>query len=221
MPSICIIAKTKESMKKLNWELARNGFACSITSSKEEIMEQITSLDPDLLLVEMDSISNIKEMTRQLRRSNDHPVIALADRDILSSDTCDLYVDDFVFPPYDIKELVLRIKRLIQRNGNNSNTELIKYGELIIDLARCEVFISKKPVILTFKEYELLKFLAANPGRVYSREALLNSVWGYDYYGGDRTVDVHIRRLRSKIEDSGHSFLETVRNIGYRFKKYI
>ena len=73
-------------------------------------------------------------------------------------------------------------------------------------------------VELTFKEYELLKLLAGHPGRVYTREVLLDKIWGYDYYGGDRTVDVHIRRLRSKIEDSNHIFIETVRNIGYRFK---
>jgi DNA-binding response OmpR family regulator len=75
------------------------------------------------------------------------------------------------------------------------------------------------PVMLTFREYELLKFLASNRGRVFTREALLNRVWGYDYYGGDRTVDVHIRRLRSKIEDASHTFIETVRNIGYKFNK--
>jgi DNA-binding response OmpR family regulator len=74
-------------------------------------------------------------------------------------------------------------------------------------------------VELTFKEYELLKLLAANRGRVFTREALLDKLWGYDYFGGDRTVDVHIRRLRSKIEDAEHTYIETVRNIGYRFKK--
>jgi DNA-binding response OmpR family regulator len=89
----------------------------------------------------------------------------------------------------------------------------------LIDLARCEVTLEGRIVELTFKEYELLKLLAANSGRVYSREVLLDQVWGYDYYGGDRTVDVHVRRLRSKIEDSTHTFIETVRNIGYRFKK--
>ena len=73
-------------------------------------------------------------------------------------------------------------------------------------------------VELTFKEYELLKFLAGNKGRVCTRETLLDKVWGYDYYGGDRTVDVHVRRLRSKIEDSKHIFIDTVRNIGYRFR---
>jgi DNA-binding response OmpR family regulator len=72
-------------------------------------------------------------------------------------------------------------------------------------------------VSLTFREYELLKFLATNPGRVFTRDALLNGVWGEDFFGGDRTVDVHIRRLRSKIEDEANNFIETVRNIGYRF----
>jgi len=83
----------------------------------------------------------------------------------------------------------------------------------------CEVTVDGRLVTLTFKEYELLRFLASNRGRVFTRDVLLNEVWGYDYYGGDRTVDVHIRRLRSKIEDSTHIFIETVRNIGYRFRK--
>lgn len=218
MHSICIIAKNKESIKKLNWELARNGFACSIASGKEEIIKQIISQEPDLLLVEIDYIFSIKRIAQRFGGSKDYPIIALTNREIMSNGNSDVYVDDYIFPPYDIIELALRINRVLQHNGNNRSSELIKYGELIIDLARCEVFIKNKSIILTYKEYELLKFLAANPGRVYSREALLNSVWGYDYYGGDRTVDVHIRRLRSKIEDSGHTFLETVRNIGYRFK---
>jgi two-component system alkaline phosphatase synthesis response regulator PhoP len=94
---------------------------------------------------------------------------------------------------------------------------LIKCGDLVIDIAKYEVSIGGKLLALTFKEYELLKFLAKNRGRVFTRETLLNEVWGYDYYGGDRTVDVHIRRLRSKIEDSTHTFIETVRNIGYKF----
>ena len=98
---------------------------------------------------------------------------------------------------------------------------MIRAGDLVIDLANCEVRVEGKIVELTFKEYELLKFLAKDRGRVFTREALLNKVWGYDYFGGDRTVDVHVRRLRSKIELSGQTFIETVRNIGYRFKKDI
>ncbi len=94
----------------------------------------------------------------------------------------------------------------------------IRQGSLVIDTARCEVTVSGRPVMLTFKEYELLKFLAANTGRVFTRETLLDRVWGHDYFGGDRTVDVHVRRLRSKLEHAGHTFIDTVRNVGYAFR---
>ena len=86
-----------------------------------------------------------------------------------------------------------------------------------IDLDSYEVTISGDKVILTYKEFQLLCLMANTPGRVYSREALLSSVWGYDYFGGTRTVDVHIRRLRSKIENKGSIFIDTIRNVGYRF----
>jgi two-component system alkaline phosphatase synthesis response regulator PhoP len=89
---------------------------------------------------------------------------------------------------------------------------------LVIYLARYEVRLGGRLVELTFREYKLLSFLAANRGQVFTREVLLNKVWGYDYFGGDRTVDVHIRRLRSKVEDANHTFIDTVRNIGYRFR---
>ena len=129
-----------------------------------------------------------------------------------------LEADDFIVKPCDTRELVTRAKRLLHRNAD-SNAELIRYGDLSIDTARCEVTVDGHRKILTFKEYELLKFLASNPGRVFTRDTLLDRVWGHDYFGGDRTVDVHVRRLRSKIEDSGHCFIETVRNIGYRFSR--
>ncbi|MFA5148449.1 MAG: winged helix-turn-helix domain-containing protein, partial [Candidatus Omnitrophota bacterium] len=95
--------------------------------------------------------------------------------------------------------------------------DTIKAGDLLIDVSRYEVTVNGGKIELTFKEYELLKFLASNKGRVYSRDQLLDKIWGYDYYGGTRTVDVHIRRLRSKIEDRRHTFIETIRNIGYKF----
>ena len=93
----------------------------------------------------------------------------------------------------------------------------MRCGALTIDLSNYRVTVDDDPLVLTFKEYELLRFLAANKDKVFTREALLNRVWGYDFYGGARTVDVHIRRLRSKIEDRTHTFIETVRNVGYRF----
>ena len=94
---------------------------------------------------------------------------------------------------------------------------MLRIGELAIDLERYEVTLSGRKVALTYKEFQLLALLASNPGRVYSREVLLSTLWGYDYLGGTRTVDVHIRRLRSKIEASDRVYLETIWNVGYRF----
>jgi DNA-binding response OmpR family regulator len=94
---------------------------------------------------------------------------------------------------------------------------LIQRGRVTIDITKYEVRVGEKKIDLTFTEFELLKFLCTNPGTVFTREVLLNKVWGYEYYGGTRTVDVHIRRLRSKIEGRSETFIETVRNIGYKF----
>ena len=109
--------------------------------------------------------------------------------------------------------------RKIIGDESHAADQLLTAGDLIINTTQAEVFLSGRAIDLTFREYELLRFLASHPGRMYSRDALLNYVWGYDYFGGDRTVDVHIRRLRSKIEDAGHNFIDTVRNMGYRFRK--
>ena len=94
----------------------------------------------------------------------------------------------------------------------------MKVGDLSIDLDRYDVSVDGRRVSLTYKEFQLLVLLASNPGRVYTRDALLSQVWGYDYLGGTRTVDVHVRRLRSKVEAPGTAFVETVWNVGYRFK---
>ena len=137
-------------------------------------------------------------------------------------DTCDLDVSlgniDFYFPPFRAEEFAVRIALLIARSGGNDSGNVVQQGEIRIDLERYEVTVSGRKVDLTFKEYELLRVLASNPGHVYSREALLQTVWAYDYYGGTRTVDVHIRRLCSKINDVEHRFIETVWNVGYRFR---
>jgi|TARA_B110000263_G_scaffold177530_1_gene155266 DNA-binding response OmpR family regulator len=137
-------------------------------------------------------------------------------------DTRDLDVSlgniDFCFPPFRAEEFAVRIGLLVARSGGNISDNVVQQGEIRIDLERYEVTVSGRKVDLTFKEYELLRVLASNPGHVYSREALLQTVWAYDYYGGTRTVDVHIRRLRSKINDVEHRFIETVWNVGYRFR---
>jgi DNA-binding response OmpR family regulator len=126
-------------------------------------------------------------------------------------------IDDFAVFPVRAEELAARVRRAAARRGDGEEQNLLKAGTLVIDQASYKVFVGTRPVELTYKEYELLRFLAQNEGKVCTRETLLNRVWGYDFYGGARTVDVHIRRLRSKIEDPHHSFIETVRNVGYRF----
>jgi len=126
--------------------------------------------------------------------------------------------DEFLLEGATADELTTRVRRVLWRLKRHDSGEVLKCGELVMDLANYTVHIAGRPVELTFKEYELLRFLAVNRDRVFSREALLNDVWGYDFYGGARTVDVHIRRLRSKIEDHHTTFIETVRNVGYRFR---
>jgi len=122
------------------------------------------------------------------------------------------------FQPCTPEEVSLRLKIAISRNAPLEASNTINRGDLVIDCDRYEVTLKGLKVDLTYKEYELLKYLAANPGRVFSRESLLRSVWEYDYFGGTRTVDVHIRRLRSKIDDVSNHFIETQWNVGYRFR---
>jgi len=219
---LLIIAQESTTQGGLYMSLVKSGFACSVISKDNEIMEQVSCQPPDLVLVEIGEHapdSRIWELIQGIKQQRHLPTIALVSEDMLDSINGHHDLDDFLTSPYYIKELVLRINRLLCRTRDIDNNELIKCDGLMIDLARCEVTVEGRTVELTFNEYELLKFLASNKGRVYTREALLNKIWGYDYYGGDRTVDVHIRRLRSKIENSGHTFIETVRNIGYRFRK--
>ena len=125
-------------------------------------------------------------------------------------------VSDIIVPPFDPDELRLRVERILGSAGEAPETGLLRRGALAIDQDRYTVRLGGDVVDLTYKEYELLRFLALNPGKAFTREMLLNQVWGYDYYGGSRTVDVHVRRIRAKIEQH-EPYIETVRNVGYRF----
>lgn len=148
------------------------------------------------------------------------PVIALVSPEVLPDFDLKLGISDFVVSPPDADELVTRVKLTLHRNRREEGDDVIRAGSLVINPSTYEVSLRGKRVNLRFKEYELLRLLATNPGRVYSREALLSSIWGYDYFGGTRTVDVHIRRLRSKIEDAEHPYIETIWNVGYRFRDF-
>jgi DNA-binding response OmpR family regulator len=125
--------------------------------------------------------------------------------------------DDFVLSPLNHRELEVRLRHQFWRLGRGTRPELVEYGDLVLNLETYQAAIARRPLDLTYMEYELLKYLAQHPGKVFTREALLNRVWGYEYYGGARTVDVHIRRLRAKLGEEHANLIQTVRSVGYRF----
>ena len=127
-------------------------------------------------------------------------------------------LSDVIFPPISAAEMITRMDLAMRRDGQPAAEDILAVGNITIDLANYEVTADGERIQLTFKEYELLRFLISHPGRVHTRNALLNQVWGYDYYGGTRTVDVHIRRLREKLGLATGAHIETVRNVGYGFR---
>ena len=219
MNRLFIVAQA-ELAGRLSRELEADGFSCYVAAPDEDV----SHIGAEVVLVQMDEgqpYQKTEELCRNLKLERRLPLIALVSKNNLSVHAVELKTlpcDDFMLEPYDRQELLLRIRKIIGDESHAADQQLVS-GDLVINMTQAEVFLKGRAVELTFREYELLRFLASHPGRMYSRDALLNHVWGYDYFGGDRTVDVHIRRLRSKIEDAEHSFIDTVRNMGYRFRK--
>ncbi|MFC2058792.1 winged helix-turn-helix domain-containing protein [Chloroflexota bacterium] len=218
MYKILVVADRSEQMGELSVEMEKGGFIPRLVSDGDMSADLIAKEAPNLVLVGLNSSTNgLQRMVLSgVKQERNVPVIALVADDVLAD--LDPAIDDFVVTPCDSAELVTRIRRILWRTNNIDSEDLIKCGDLVINMAKCEVTLNGRLIDLAFREYELLRFLATNRERVFTREALLNKVWGYDYFGGERTVDVHVRRLRSKIEDKDHSFIDTVRNIGYRFR---
>ena len=186
----------------------------------KDIENLVDSENDEIILVSGEDL-NLDLFKENLKKAEkgDKKVIALMplkDMDLLISNFSRPFFD-FCLPPHDVNEIYLRIINVMTKS-TQSEREKITIGPLTINQESYEVTLEGVKIDLTFKEYELLKYLAIKPGRVFSRESLLHSVWEYDYYGGTRTVDVHIRRLRSKINNLKYNFIETVWNVGYRFK---
>jgi DNA-binding response OmpR family regulator len=125
--------------------------------------------------------------------------------------------DDFCLTPFHPKELEARLRHLQFRSGRGANPDVTAYGDLVLNFETYQAMVAGRPLDLTYMEYELLKFLVSHPGKVFTREQLLSRVWGYEYYGGARTVDVHVRRLRAKLGEEHANLIQTVRSVGYRF----
>lgn len=174
---------------------------------------------PDAVLLDLASLTPTEaQRTVGLCREKKIPVLAALPRNAIGQYDPALNPDELLLCPTSDDELSLRVQQAVFRVHGPSGSQTLAIGDLNINLERYEVSVAGRRVTLTYKEFQLLALLASNPGRVYTREALLSQVWGYDYLGGTRTVDVHVRRLRSKVESPGRSFIETIWNVGYRFK---
>ncbi len=125
--------------------------------------------------------------------------------------------DDFCLSPFHPRELEARLRHLFWRTGRGTRPEIVTYSALVLNLETYQAALGDRPLDLTYMEYELLKFFSTHPGKVFTREQLLSRVWGYEYYGGARTVDVHVRRLRAKLGEEHANLIQTVRSVGYRF----
>lgn len=197
----------------------RSGMSCRIESDVDGLLEDDSADSPDAVLLDLDTMETaIAAQVVEYYRGRKVPVLAALPREAIRRYDPALNPDELLICPASDEELSLRIEQAVYRVKGPSGSSTLAVGDLTIDLERYEVSSAGRRVTLTYKEFQLLALLASNPGRVYTREALLSQVWGYDYLGGTRTVDVHVRRLRSKVESPGRSFIETIWNVGYRFK---
>ena len=196
-------------------------FVSDSNESKTFIDQVATAEGSPLIIMELSlrikpQISKVLELCKETNL----PTLAIISPDDLMSLDTDMIITDFIVSPFLEEELITRSIFSVKRaTVAPSKEDLINRGDLTINPSNYEVLINNIRVNLRFKEYELLLLLASNPGRVYDRATLLNQIWGYDYFGGTRTVDVHIRRLRSKIENNSENpYIETIWNVGYRFR---
>lgn len=219
MQRILLLSQDPATARTVESAARRDGRTLRVEATSDRCLIAVRDWRPDLIMVDLGLGMTQGALAMILRDdavTNTGAVMLLAPAHQLSLISPTIRADDFAITPLDEDEIHLRISRLIWDQGAADDGSVIRHGSLVIDLERYKVTIDGEVVDLTFKEYELLRFLASNPGKPYTREALLNQVWGYDYYGGSRTVDVHVRRIRSKIERQ-EQFIDTVRNVGYRF----
>ena len=163
---------------------------------------------PDALVARLGGHEDLREV----------PLVAAIDPEHLSSAASLEGADELLVCPFAPEELAARVKRVRRRADGSEDGDLVRAGTLELNVATYQVAIAGEPVSFAYMEYELLKFLMTNPGRAFSRESLLLAVWGYDYYGGARTVDVHVRRVRAKLGHGHAARIKTVRSVGYRFE---
>ena len=225
---ILIIDDEENIVELLKFNLELNNFQIECAYDGKTGMDKIKSWNPDLILLDImlpgiDGIT-ISQIIRKEEKLKNIPIIMMTAK----SQDSDKFIgfesgaDDYITKPFVVKELIYRIKAVLKRSANveklaETESGEIAFGDMKVDFVNYEVSRNGVKVELTLKEYELLKYMLENPNKVITRDQMLDKVWGDDFFGESRTLDVHIRNLRKKIGDENQKFIETVRGIGYKF----
>ena len=222
---ILVVDDEEHIQELIKFNLEKNGYKVILSDNgidaiklAKEHLPQLMLLD--LMLPGMDGLDVCKEIRKDSSMSN-MPIIMITAKgeEIDKIIGLELGADDYITKPFSVRELVARIKAILRRSSMQIVEKTFKVGNLDIDFGKHEVLKSEIKIDLTLKEFELLEILITNKGRVMTRDFLLDKIWGYEYVGETRTVDVHIRHLRQKIEDDDKNpvYIQTIRGIGYRF----
>ena len=226
MTKILIVEDEESVIDPLELLLSKEGFAIETARDGKEALEKFERVSADLVLLDlMIPIISGTEVCRQIRAKSQVPIIMLTAKDTEVDKVVglELGADDYIVKPYSKAELVARIKAVLRRQGGEAATEaggVITAGPISIDIDRHLVMINGAATSLPLKEFELLEFLLRNRGRVLTRTQLIDRVWGSDYFGDTKTLDVHIKRLRAKIEKDPANpvYIQTIRGLGYKFE---
>lgn len=222
---ILIVDDDENICELLRLYLEKDGFETVVANDGEQAVEYAAKYTPDLILLDI-MLPKLDgwQVCREIRKSSDVPIIMLTAK----GETFDkilgleLGADDYISKPFDTKEVIARIKAVLRRSSDKdkaSQIQEVKYDKLRINLTNYELEVNGVKIDTPPKELELIYHLASNPNRVYTRDQLLDEVWGFDYYGDSRTVDVHVKRLREKLENvSDRWSLKTVWGVGYKFE---
>lgn len=225
MEKILVADDDRNIAELLRLYLEKEGYTVTLACDGVDAMEKFNADTPDIILLDvMMPRLDGWQVCREIRQKSSCPIIMLTAK----GETFDkvlgleLGADDYVVKPFDSKEIVARIKAVLRRSGKSSaeaNVKEVSYEKLTVNMTKYELKVDGKVVDTPPKELELLYHLASNPNRVYTRDQLLNEVWGFEYYGDSRTVDVHIKRLREKLEGVSDKWtLKTVWGVGYKFE---
>lgn len=222
---ILIVDDDSNICELLRMYLEKDGFDTAVASDGEEAVSIALRYNPDLILLDiMMPRLDGWQVCRQVRKTSEVPIIMLTAKGEVFDKILglELGADDYISKPFDTKEVLARIKAVLRRSNEKTKKNAIKevrFDKLVINLTNYELIVDGKQIDTPPKELELIFHLASNPNRVYTRDQLLDEVWGFDYYGDSRTVDVHVKRLREKLENVSDKWsLKTVWGVGYKFE---